>query len=297
MIQTSCLCVCIKPVWRTDVQLRLDDAGRGIRHEEALPAANPADLSALQLALSLKGAGGAGAFRVVAITLGSPAAEEVLREALAAGADEAHRIWDNAGSGVAPGACDGSAETTHRSARVVATVVRPWQAHLILVGEKSADDGHESFGAYLAKTLGAAFSHRVTAVTAEGSNWRVVTRLERGYSQEMVLPAPAVVSVSAQMPRPDYASLPAWLHARRARIPVISVDAPRGQSAVTALRVPVPRVKRYTVPGSDLSAEARIQAMVTLEGTGSGTILAGETPQEGARAIVTLLEERGYLRS
>jgi electron transfer flavoprotein beta subunit len=295
MTPAPLLCVCMKPVWRTDVPLRLDEAAHAPRPGEALRAANAADLAALQLALGLRAA--EPALRVLALSVGPPAAEGLLREALAAGADEALRVWG--ADWPAGAAVDAAGDLTRAHAVAAARALRgrcggAGAPALVLAGERSADTGQESFGAFLAAELGAAFAHRITAARRGWVGWRVMVRLERGYGQALELPAPAVATVSAQLPRPGEASLPAWLASRRAAIPVLSVDGPAPRAGATTLRVPVPRVKHHPVPGQGLDAEARIRAMVTLEAGQGGALLAGETPEAQAEAILTLLRERGY---
>ncbi|HKI96865.1 MAG TPA: hypothetical protein VKB51_00190 [bacterium] len=292
MAPAPLLCVCMKPVWRTDVPLRLDAGGHGPRAGEALSATNAADLSALQLALSLREA--EPSLRVLALSVGPPAAEAVLREALATGADEALRVWGThwppAGDAV-----DGTGNLTRAHATAAAEALAERAPLLILAGERSADTGHECFGAFLAAALGAAFAHRITEARREGTGWQVAVRLERGYGQPLELPAPAVVTVSAQLPRPGYAALPAWLTSRRASIPVQAAAGPLPEPAPTTLRVPVPRVKQHPTQGRGLDAEARIHGMVALEAQGGGTVLANQPPEAQADAILALLRERGYL--
>jgi electron transfer flavoprotein beta subunit len=321
------LCVCLRPAWRTDVPLRLHPAGAALRGEDALAVTGPAELAALQLALTLRDRlreGLGASARVLALSVAPPAAEGVLREALAAGADEVLRVWGRDGSstadaepgtpagtrsgapsGTPPGVVDAAGDATRALARAAASVLRPRAPALVLTGERSGDSGHEVFGGFLAAELGAAFAHRATEAepaAPDGSRWRVTVRLERGYGQVLELAAPAVITVAASLPRPGYAGLPAWLASRRAAVPALvptiepatppTHAARRGE---TTLRVPVPRVKRYTVPGQGLSAEARIRAMVTLEAQGGGTLLSDASPEAQAEAVLRLLGERGYL--
>jgi electron transfer flavoprotein beta subunit len=288
-----------------------------------LAVASPAELAALQLALTLRAGLGVPA-RVLALSVAPPEAEGVLREALAAGADEVLRVWGRGGSpalesepgprpgapsGASPDSVDATGDATRALARAAASVLRPRAPVLVLTGERSGDTGHEVFGGFLAAELGAAFAHRATGAepaAPDGSRWRVTVRLERGYGQVLELAAPAVITVAASLPRPGYAGLPAWLASRGAPVPTTEAAAGPGTeprtppphtppSGDTTLRVPLPRVKRYTVPGQGLSAEARIRAMVTLEAQGGGTLLSDASPEVQAEAVLRLLGERGYL--
>lgn len=289
------LIVCLKPVWRTDVALRLDESGRAVRAEEATRGLGAADLAALRRALDLRDGGTVGPARVLALTVGPQPAAEALREALAAGADEAVRVWGADWPTDAADALDGAAGTTRALAEAAAAVAAPREPALVLCGERSGDTGHECFGAFLARALGAAHAHRAAELAAADGGWRVGVKLERGYVQAMTLARPAVVTVAAGGARPAYASLPAWMESRRAAIPVADPGTPRPSAPHTTLRAPVPRVKRYTVPPSDLGAEARIRAMVTLESGGGGTLVEAEAGAGAqAEAILRLLRERGY---
>lgn len=293
---TAPLVVCIKPVWRTDVHLRLDAAGRGVRAEESLAQTNPADLSALQAALSLRDAAPAGERPpVLALTVGPPSAETVLRDALAGGADEVLRLWGADWPESQRARIEGTADLTAFYARAAADAVLPRRPALLLVGERSGDAGHECFGAYLAHALGAAYAHRAVSLAREAERWRATVKLERGYQQEVHLDAPAVVTVAAQLPRPGYAGMPAWLAARRAEVPLQTVAGALPAAGGTTLRAPVPRVKRYRTPPAELGAEERIQAMVSFGGGEGGAVIAGEPPEQQAGAILKLLRERGYL--
>lgn len=296
MAEAPLLCVCLKPAWRTDVRLRLDAAGTGLRAEEALQQADAAGLAALGLALELRARLPGGAGRVLALTVGPPAADDVLREALAAGAGGVLRVWGRDWP-PQPLPLDGGADGTRAAAALAAEALRPHAPLLVLAGERSADTGHECFGGFLAAALGAAFAHRVTAVEPDGADWRVTVRLERGYGQALRLSAPAVLTVSAQLPRPGEAPLPAWLASRAASIPLAAPEAPPPAPAPAALRIPVPRVKHYAVPGRGLPAEARIAALVTLPAQGGGTVLVDTPPEAQADAVLALLRERGYLAS
>lgn len=284
------IAVCLKAVWRTDTALRLDE--RAVRADGRHPVLNPADAAALALALRLRGQGVA--TEILALTVGPPAWEALLRDALAAGVAEVLRLGIPAGAE----SVDGAAETTRRHALAAAAALLPRPPALVLVGERSADGGHGCFGAVLAHALGAAFAHRVTSVEPVAGGWRVVAELERGYAQRMDLPAPAVLTIPAHLPGLPEADLPAFLRSRTAVIPSAAPaeSSESASRAATMLRPPVPRVKRYSLPSPGLSAEERIRALVTLPSGAGGTVVgADQSPDAQAEVIVALLQARGYL--
>lgn len=294
------IAVCLKRNHDTTVGLRLDQAGRGIRAEEAPASRNPADLAALACALALR-AHMPGA-RVLALAVGPREWEEPLRGALAAGADEALRLW-NASWPLArfTGEVDGSASHTRFVAEAAAEVLRGRVAPLVLAGEASLDGTHGCFGAFLAYALGAAYAHRavsielVTGVAPQAAPWRVRVKLDRGFTQEMELISPAVVTVSASAATRSEAGLPAWMASRAARIPLQAPGLSYPAAPPTLLRAPVPRVKRYSVPDPALDAESRIRVMVEQPLSGGGArIDAEQGTQAQADAVLAMLAERGF---
>jgi electron transfer flavoprotein beta subunit len=286
--------VCLKPVQVPSARMRLDESARATHPGDAPFAVNPADLAALGLALSLDSGGTTVA--VTALTVGPEFWEEPLRVALAAGARQALRVWNGEWPSERwQGAQDGSAAHTAFAARAAAEALTAHVPDLVFTGESSLDSGHACFGAFLARFLGATYAHRTVALNRDDAGWRTRVKLERGYTQEMVLPEPAVLSVSAGLPQPPYPSLPAWIAARAEAIPLRSSPLRYPALPATALHPPHPRVKRFTVPGSTLDAESRIRAMVEQPMAGGGTILqAGESAATQAEAIVKLLREKGY---
>jgi hypothetical protein len=178
---------------------------------------------------------------------------------------------------------------------------------LVLAGEASPDEGHGVFGAFLAQALGLSFAHRAVSLSphAQGQpeGWTATVKLERGYTQDVLLAASAVVTIASPGPALPEASWPAWLASRTAPIPVLHAPLPDSSAmpaaapaGTTTLRAPVPRVKRYSVPAAGLSAEQRIRALVGTQAQGSGTVLpAAEGTARQVDALVALLEARGFV--
>lgn len=329
---TQNLVVCIKPVRRADVPLRLEESGE-VRTQESPLVFNAADLSALKTALDLKTLVDA---RVLVLSVGGQENDEVLREALAYGADEALRIIpaDHGGKEVggvpaagstlaASGALtDGTAETTRLMANAAAQGMKPWRPALVLCGDRSSDCGHQAFGAYLAHALRAPFAHRVQSLAphpealkhldqqkhSEPPLWSAIVRLERGYGQPLELARGAVCTVFAQgtlQARPAYASLPAWLASRRANIATLPVAPEPSQSMPsrapasgnhTTHRTPVPRVKQRPTPPAGLNAEERIRQMVSFGEQEGGLLLGAElgAPAQ-VKTLMKALTDKGFV--
>ena len=301
---TLTLAVCLKPTWRTDTVVRLSESGKSVRADGAAPGLSTLDAGVLAQALALKTSleSAGGSIRLQALTVGPPSALPLLREALAAGVDESIRVWTSGSTSDTPGELDGSATSTWRCAGLVAQAMRPAKTSgplLVLAGESSSDEGHGSFGAFVAQALGVDFAHRTTSLAATGSGWLAHVKLERGYTQELELEASAVVTMANQGLKLADASWPTWLASRTESIPTLTVDYAEGAipvpASVTVLRPPVPRVKRYRVPSSSLPAEARIRSLVGEKPQGGGQVFpASGGLDRQVEAVISLLKSRGF---
>src|SRR5512135_1549710 len=115
----------------------------GTVNRAALPAVfNPEDLNALEEALRLKDRFGA---RVSVITMGPPAAVEVLRESLYRGADEVVLLTDRAFAG---------ADTLATSYALALAVKKLGDVDLVLCGRQAIDGDTAQVGPQTAEKLG-----------------------------------------------------------------------------------------------------------------------------------------------
>ena len=113
----------------------------GTVNRAALPAIfNPEDLNALELALDIKDKFGG---KVTAVTMGLPAASEVLRQALYRGADEAVLITDRR--------C--AASDTLATSYIISCAVKKLDYDLVLCGRQAIDGDTAQVGPQLAEKL------------------------------------------------------------------------------------------------------------------------------------------------
>jgi electron transfer flavoprotein beta subunit len=161
--------VCIKQVPTRDWHPRLDDAKTWIREADASFEMNEPDAYAVEEALRLKEKHGG---EVVVCSAGPPRVAQVLREALARGADRAIHVQDEA---------LGSADAFVVAAALAAAMAQE-RFDLILTGLQSDDQGSAQTGVVLAELLGLAHSTIVMEVSVDGSAVRVKRELEGGFS-------------------------------------------------------------------------------------------------------------------
>ena len=187
--------VCIKRVPDlAEAELAID---RGTKRPDVADldqGVNEWDAFAIEAAVRLKEAHGA---RVTAITVGDEEAEEVLRRALAMGADEAVHLCDDAFEGADPFAL---ATALH-----AAVGERKWD--LILCGAISADGSSGHVGGMLAGLLDVPQVALATALELRDGKALVRHEVEAGLEREVELDLPAVVTVQTGINEPRYVSI------------------------------------------------------------------------------------------
>ena len=252
-----------------------------------------ADFAALEHALSLAEKWDA---QVIAATVGPAEADEMLKDALAAGATGALRV-EPAHRNSRPRAAELVGGGQNRPAALAAALRENYGVpDLVLCGDRSADRGTGSFPAFLAAALNAAQALGVVRLEPEGDGeLRVHRRLDGGRREVLRVRRPAVVSVEAAGVRLRRAGLPETLASRRAVIPVI--DAP----AVAGHRVPVlgahpyrPRPRELPVP-SGTALHRTLQLTGALAERTPPTVLGPLSPEQAADELLGYLRRRGYL--
>jgi electron transfer flavoprotein beta subunit len=265
--------------------------------ERFVQTLNAADACALEAALRLKEQLGAGS--VFALTLGPGESEEVLRVALAMGADTIERLWH-------PSAADWGPLTI---AAALAARLRadPSLPDLIFCGEQSSDWASGTVGPALAAYLGLPQITGVIGLEAHQDSGqlllRVTRRLERGYRERLLARPPLLLTVHETLNEPRYPSLPAHLAALRATItvrdplslPQFAADFEAEETTIVEVRTPRPRPHRLPIPDSQLSPFERIGEIITGGTSRRQARLVEGSPEELAHELIHFLKERGFV--
>lgn len=168
------------------------------------------DSRGVEIALQLVEAAGSG--EVTAVTMGPERATEVLRKALAMGADKAVHIVDDALAG---------ADALATSAVLAAALSRGGY-DLIIAGNETTDGRTGSVPSMLAERLGLpAVTQAQTLAVADGTV-RAQRADESGYS-EVTAPLPALVSVTEKITDPRYPNFKGLMAAKKKPIEELSV--------------------------------------------------------------------------
>ena len=185
--------VCIKQVPQKDAPLKLNESGSWIREDVSYEVNEP-DAYALEEALRQKEKNGG---EVVVLTAGPARSQQVLREALAKGADRAIHLEGDEFVGLDPAS----------TAKAIAAAVKSENFDLIFTGLQSDDYGYAQTGVLLAGVLAWPHSTIILHIAKEGDGLKLKRELESGYFQDLEMPLPAVLTIQSGGNKLRYATL------------------------------------------------------------------------------------------
>ena len=246
------IAVCIKQVPTREWQPRLNDTKTWIRDQDASYEMNEPDAYALEEALRLKEKHGG---ELVVCSAGPARVAQVIREALARGADRAIHVEADALA---------SADA-FVVADALAGAVKDEKFDLILTGLQSDDQGFAQTGVIVAERLGLPHATIIMDVQAEGGTLRVKRELEGGWFQWVAMPMPAVLTIQSGINQLRYATLKGIMAAKKKEI-------------------------RKAAPPAALAAKQKIVSLYLPE-KGKKTQMIGGSAGEAAKELVKRLRE------
>jgi electron transfer flavoprotein beta subunit len=249
------IAVCIKQVPTREWQPRLSDDKTWIREQDVSYEMNEPDAYALEESLRLREKHGG---EVVVCSAGPTRVQQVIREALARGADRAIHV-EEAGLGAAD---------AFAAAAALADAMAEEKFDLVLTGLQSDDQGHAQFGPVLATRLGIPHSTIIMAVEidpAQATTMRVKRELEGGWFQHVTMPLPALLTIQSGINQLRYATLKGIMAAKKKAI-------------------------RKVTPAAATPSRQKILALYAPEKS-KQTVMIGGTPAEAAKELVRRLRE------
>ena len=247
------IAVCIKQVVTRDWPLRIDESAGWVRDGDASFEMNEPDAYALEEALRLKERHGG---EVVVCSAGPARVAQVIREALARGADRAIHVEGDvlatADAGVVAGA--------------LAAALGTESFDLVLTGLQSDDQGFGQTGVILAERLGLPHATIIMEVAADGDGdaggggrIRVKRELEGGWFQWVSMPTPALLTIQSGINQLRYATLRGIMAAKKKEVRTVPFEAPPAAAwKIAALRVPVKDKQTRLVDGPPEAAAAEL---------------------------------------
>ena len=192
--KTLKLVVCIKQVPMVS-ELPWNSKTGSLRRELAEGMMNPSCKHALEAALQIKQHQGAS---IVVISMGPPAAEEILREALAMGADHGILLSDNRLKG------SDTLITSHVLAKSIQTQCKDFD--LILCGCHTSDSETAQVGPQIAEELNVPCVAYVDQLTPDKS-YVTISRKSDGFVETLEMDFPGLLTISTAFYLPRYAPL------------------------------------------------------------------------------------------
>jgi len=256
---------CVKQVPRSH-DISIDPETGILDRSGAESVMNPLDLHAVEAAVSLAEATGG---RATAISMGPPQAEEAVREALARGCSRGVLLSDRAFAG----------SDSYATSKTLSYAVRRLEdVDVVLCGKEATDGDTGQVGPGLAAHLGwrqAAYVRELTDVTTESLT--AACQMDMGVEVRRV-PLPAVLTVLKDLNAPRFPSLVDCMEARRADVEIWTAEDLGVGEDLLGLDGSPTRVDRVFAPSRDAQA-----------------VIWNDPPEESARRLADVLEERGLL--
>ncbi|HEX9660177.1 MAG TPA: electron transfer flavoprotein subunit beta/FixA family protein [Rhodothermales bacterium] len=201
--------VCIKRVPDlSEVEVAIDSSRTRIKDDDLVYGLNEWDRFAVEEALQLKEIHGG---NVTVVTVGGEDADDVLRRALAMGADEAIRLDD-------PGFLGADGYVT---ARILSAAISNRPFDLILTGSVSSDSGSGVVGGMVAALLDIPQVALATSIEIQNGKALIQHEVETSLERLVEVDLPALVTVQTGINEPRYVSIRGIRLVAGAAIPVL----------------------------------------------------------------------------
>jgi len=258
--------VTVKLVPDTNADKRIDPATKRLVRTGVETVLNPFDEYALEAALQLKEKLNDGS-TVTVVSMTPASGKDVVRKALAMGADDAVMLSDDALAG-----CD-----LWGTAVALAAAIKAQNADLVVTGTQSTDAISGDLPGMLAEKLGVPGLTYARSLEVADGRVRVQRETENGY-MTLSAPLPALVSVTKSANEPRYPSLKGIMGAKKKTIAQVGA----GDLGISVTL------------GLD-GAKAQLVDITTPLARGKGRVAQAADGADGAQQIVAFLKERALL--
>lgn len=255
--------VCAKQVPNTN-EVRIDPIKGTLIREGVESILNPDDANALEAALVLKDQLGA---KVTVVSMGPPQAEDMLRECLAMGADEAILV---------SGREFGGSDTWATSNAIAAALRKVGDYDMIFAGRQAIDGDTAQVGPQISEKLGIPQITYVQDIKVDEKARKVTVQrqLEDGY-EIVEAPMPCLLTAVKELNKPRYMSIGGIYQAYETPITVWAfkdVDVPQDKVGLKA-------------------SPTRVFRSFTPQPKGKGTVYSGPVKDQVAKLMGSLKEK------
>jgi electron transfer flavoprotein alpha/beta subunit len=151
---------------------------------------------------------------ILALSAGPAKAADVLRTAMAMGADRSIHVETKEGDELEP----------LTVAKLLAKVVQDEKRNLVFLGKQSIDDDANQTGQMLAGLLGWSQATQASKVEFEGDDFVKVTREVDGGAETVRAKLPLIITTDLRLNEPRYASLPNIMKAKKKKLEKKKLD-------------------------------------------------------------------------
>ena len=202
--------VAVKRAIDPNVKVRVKTDGSDVDLNGVKMSLNPFCEIAVEEAIRLKEKGVVS--EVVVVSVGTSAAQEQLRTALALGADRALLVETS------------TLLEPLNVAKYLSKVIDQEKPQLILFGKQAIDQENNQTGQMVAQLIGSGQATFASAISYADGNWLVEREVDGG-SQTVELSVPAVVTCDLRLNEPRYASLPNIMKAKKKPLEILAADS------------------------------------------------------------------------
>ncbi|EJF38327.1 electron transfer flavoprotein subunit beta [Clostridium sp. MSTE9] len=227
--------VCAKQVPNTN-EVKIDPVKGTLIREGVESILNPDDANALEEALRLKDQ--YEDVKVTVLSMGPPQADDMLRECLAMGADEAVLVSDRA---------FGGADTWATSNTISAAIKKAGSFDIIFAGRQAIDGDTAQVGPQIAEKLGLPQITYVQSFEIDGNTVTVQRQLENGY-EVIRVKTPVLLTAVKELNQPRYMNVKGIYDAYKKEIPVWGVDDTPVEKEIVGLKASPTKVFRSFTP-------------------------------------------------
>ena len=257
--------VCVKQVPDTKGGVKFNPDGT-LDRGAMLTIMNPDDKAGLEAALRLKDQYGA---EVTVLTMGLPKAEDVLREAIAMGADNGILVTDRV---------LGGADTWATSTTIAGAIRNIKDYDIIITGRQAIDGDTAQVGPQIAEHLGLPQVSYAENIEVDGDSLKVQRQFEDRY-HIIKVKMPCVITALAELAEPRYMT-------------VSGIVAAYDEKEVKVWGL---EDLKDTVDEANIGLKGsptRVKQSFTKPLKPAGTVLKDLTPDEAVDAIVAKLKEK-----
>ncbi|MCD1146775.1 electron transfer flavoprotein subunit beta/FixA family protein [Peptoniphilus sp. KCTC 25270] len=257
--------VCVKQVPDT-TEVRLDPKTNTLIRDGVPSIINPDDKAGIEAALRIKDENPDST--VTILSMGPPQAEEVIREAIAMGADDGVLVTDRAFGGA----------DTWATSTTIAGALRNIDFDLVIAGRQAIDGDTAQVGPQIAEHLGLPQVSYAEDVKVVDENTIHVRRQFEDRYHIVEVKTPCVVTTLAELAEPRYMTVGGVYDSYNAEMKVWGLDDIKENL----------NVDHIGLKGSP----TKVKKSYAKEGKGQGVLLTDLSADEAARAIISKLEEK-----